>query len=171
MPLSYQKRDRTGRTVELDERGLVLMPSAYLWPHVAAIVEEPWLPTIAYPAQGIAELWRAPTAPPDALAGLLGRTRALILANLDLPLSTPAASASAAARRNSRTVVSSISTVSSSRSKPRTLEGWRRLSSSALDFASGDTRLVPCDIVDAPGGGGQTPRRSGADRRCYHRHA
>lgn len=78
----------SGRIVEVDERGLVLMPSAYLWPKVAAIVDEPWLPTIAYPARGIAELWNAPTAPPDALARLLGRTRALVLANLDQPLST-----------------------------------------------------------------------------------
>jgi DNA-binding transcriptional ArsR family regulator len=81
------------RTVELDERGLVLMPSAYLWPHVAAIADEPWLPTIVYPARGIADLWRSPTVPPDALARLLGRTRALVLAGLDEPLSTTALAA------------------------------------------------------------------------------
>ena len=28
--------DRTGRTVAVDQRGFLLMPSAYLWPHVAA---------------------------------------------------------------------------------------------------------------------------------------
>jgi DNA-binding transcriptional ArsR family regulator len=80
--------DRTGRTVEIDERGLVLMPSVYLWPKVAAIVDEPWLPTIAYPARGVGDLWRTPTPPPAALARLLGRTRALVLASLDQPLST-----------------------------------------------------------------------------------
>src|SRR5262245_11825174 len=85
--------DRSGRTVQVDERGLVLMPSAYAWPSVVAIVDEPWLPTIVYPARGIAELWRAPTAPPDALDRLLGRTRALILASLDRPLSTTALAA------------------------------------------------------------------------------
>jgi DNA-binding transcriptional ArsR family regulator len=86
--------DDHGRgTVELDGRGLVLMPSAYLWPHLAAIVDEPWLPTIAYPAHGIAELWRAPTAPPDALARLLGRTRALVLTRLEQPVSTTALAA------------------------------------------------------------------------------
>jgi len=85
--------DRSGRTVEVDERGLVLMPSAYLWPYIAAIVDEPWLPTIVYPARGIAELWRTPTAPPDALARVLGRTRALVLASLDRPLSTMALAA------------------------------------------------------------------------------
>jgi DNA-binding transcriptional ArsR family regulator len=85
--------DRSGLTVELDERGLVLMPSAYMWPRVAAITDEPWLPTIVYPARGIADLWRSPTAPPDALARLLGRTRALVLAGLDAPLSTTALAA------------------------------------------------------------------------------
>ena len=82
--------DRSGRTVNVDNRGLVLMPSAYLWPYVVAIVDEPWQPTIAYPARGIADLWRAPTTPPDALARLLGQTRALVLAGLDQPLSTTA---------------------------------------------------------------------------------
>jgi DNA-binding transcriptional ArsR family regulator len=81
-------RDGARRTVELDERGLVLMPSAYLGRSVVAIVDEPWLPTIVYPARGIADLWRAPAAPPDALARLLGRTRAFVLAALDAPLST-----------------------------------------------------------------------------------
>ena len=80
--------DGSGRTVEIDERGLVLMPTAYQWPKVAAIVDEPWLPTIVYPARGIAELWRTPVASPAALARLLGRTRALVLASLDEPLST-----------------------------------------------------------------------------------
>src|SRR5262245_23384258 len=80
--------DRSGVTVEVDERGLVLMPSAYMWPKVAAIVDAPWLPTLAYPARGIDELWRTPTPPPDAVARLLGRTRALVLAGLDQPLST-----------------------------------------------------------------------------------
>jgi DNA-binding transcriptional ArsR family regulator len=80
--------DRTGRIVEIDERGLVLMPSVYLWPKVAAIVDEPWLPTISYPARGVGDLWRTPTPSPAALARLLGRTRALVLAGLDQPLST-----------------------------------------------------------------------------------
>jgi DNA-binding transcriptional ArsR family regulator len=81
-------RDRTGRTSEVDERGLVLMPSAFLWPNIAVVVDEPWLPTIIYPAFGIEDLWRASTPPPDALVRLLGRTRALVLASLDQPLST-----------------------------------------------------------------------------------
>ena len=45
-------------TLRLRGRGLVLMPSAYIWPAIAAIVDEPWQPTIAYPARGIASLWQ-----------------------------------------------------------------------------------------------------------------
>jgi DNA-binding transcriptional ArsR family regulator len=85
--------DRSGRTVEAGERGLLLMPSAYLWPHLAAITEEPWLPTIVYPATGIADLWRTPPAPREALERLLGRTRAIVLTALDQPLSTTALAA------------------------------------------------------------------------------
>jgi DNA-binding transcriptional ArsR family regulator len=81
--------DRPGDDdVELDERGLVLMPSAFVWPAVASIVDPPWQPTIAYPARGIAELWRSPAPPPQALARLLGPTRAMLLAALDEPRST-----------------------------------------------------------------------------------
>src|SRR3954471_23324875 len=70
--------------------GLVLMPSAFIWPSVTAIVDEPWQPTIAYPAQGIGLLWEPAPEPPGALERLLGRTRALVLAGLDRPLSTTA---------------------------------------------------------------------------------
>lgn len=80
--------DRSGRTVEIGERGFLLMPSAYLWPHIAAVVEQPWLPTIIYPATGITGLWQTPATPPDALSRLLGPARARVLACLDQPLST-----------------------------------------------------------------------------------
>jgi DNA-binding transcriptional ArsR family regulator len=86
--------DASATRVRIDERGLLLMPSAYLWPKVAVVADEPWLPTIVYPARGVAELWSAPNPPPDALVRLLGRTRALVLASLDQPLSTTALAAS-----------------------------------------------------------------------------
>jgi DNA-binding transcriptional ArsR family regulator len=85
--------DRSDRSVQAGGRGLLLMPSAYLWPHVASIVDEPWLPTIIYPATGIAGLWQAPAAPPGALGRLLGRTRARVLTALDQPISTTALAA------------------------------------------------------------------------------
>jgi DNA-binding transcriptional ArsR family regulator len=80
-------------TARIGDRGLVLMPSAYLWPNVASITDAPWQPTIAYPARGIEELWHSPPPPPDALARILGRTRALVLSSLDRPLSTTALAA------------------------------------------------------------------------------
>jgi hypothetical protein len=85
--------DRSDCTVQVGGRGFLLMPSAYLWPHVAATVEEAWLPTIIYPVTGIAGLWQAPAAPPGALGRLLGRTRARVLTALDQPLSTTALAA------------------------------------------------------------------------------
>lgn len=80
--------DGMDRTAGLRGRGLVLMPSAYIWPTVAAISDEPWQPAIVYPARGIAGLWQQAPPPPGALVRLLGRTRALLLASLDQPAST-----------------------------------------------------------------------------------
>ncbi len=74
--------------IELGGRGLVLMPSAFVWPSVVAISEEPWQPTVVYPARGVGELWAAPTTAPRALERLLGRGRAHLLASLDAPVST-----------------------------------------------------------------------------------
>ena len=85
--------DGSDVTVGLRGRGLVLMPSAYLWPAIAAIVDEPWQPTIAYPARGIASLWQQDAPPPDVLVRLLGRTRATLLVRLDRPASTAALAA------------------------------------------------------------------------------
>jgi hypothetical protein len=82
--------DSFTETVELGGRGLVLMPSAFSWPSVIAITAQPWQPTIAYPARGIAGLWQAPPPAPRALVRLLGQTRATLLASLDSPASTAA---------------------------------------------------------------------------------
>jgi hypothetical protein len=73
----------------LDGRGLVLMPSAFVWPSVVAVIRPPWLPTLVYPARGIGELWGERAGdPPAGLARLLGRTRALLLAALAEPAAT-----------------------------------------------------------------------------------
>lgn len=76
-------------TRRLSGRGLVLVPSAFIWPHVASKTEEPWQPVLRYPARGVATLWERgrPTAP-GALAAVVGRSRALLLAELDSPAST-----------------------------------------------------------------------------------
>jgi DNA-binding transcriptional ArsR family regulator len=75
---------------QLAGEGLVLMPSAFIWPAVAVIVDPPWQPTIAYPAPGVELLWEPVSGPPEALERLLGRTRALVLAAIERPLSTTA---------------------------------------------------------------------------------
>jgi Family of unknown function (DUF5937)/Helix-turn-helix domain len=75
-------------TIHLDGRGLLLMPSAFTWAAPAVIDLPPWQPTVIYPARGIATLWDEGARAPDALARLLGATRATVLAALDAPCST-----------------------------------------------------------------------------------
>jgi hypothetical protein len=75
--------------LDLDERGLLLLPSAFVWPKVSFVTAPPWQPTLIYPARGIGMLWSPERlAPPDALARLVGRTRAQLLTALDSPRST-----------------------------------------------------------------------------------
>ena len=75
--------------LDLDGRGLLLVPSAFVWPKVTIVTAEPWQPALAYPARGLGMLWSPDgAAPPDALERLLGRTRATLLMALDSPRST-----------------------------------------------------------------------------------
>jgi len=73
----------------LDGAGLVLIPSAFTWPIIAVVTDPPWRPALVYPARGIATLWRDRSAEaPQALARLVGKTRAALLVALDVPAST-----------------------------------------------------------------------------------
>ncbi|MFI6146184.1 DUF5937 family protein [Streptomyces sp. NPDC051109] len=73
----------------LGGQGLLLMPSAFVWPEVVGGYDPPWQPTLVYPARGIGALWTASAGPtPRALARLLGRGRADVLCALDEPSST-----------------------------------------------------------------------------------
>ncbi len=82
-------KDCLSSPVELDERGLLLLPSAFSWPKVMMVAEPPWQPTLIYPARGVGMLWESERpATPDSLAKLLGSSRAAILAALDRPRST-----------------------------------------------------------------------------------
>jgi DNA-binding transcriptional ArsR family regulator len=75
--------------LDLDERGLLLVPSVFVWPKVTIVTAEPWQPALAYPARGIGMLWSPEQqAPADTLEKLLGRTRASLLSALDSPRST-----------------------------------------------------------------------------------
>jgi DNA-binding transcriptional ArsR family regulator len=76
-------------SLELDERGLLLVPSLFVWPVVSALMDPAWQPALVYPARGAGLLWEpSEVAAPDALAALLGKRRATILLSLDQPRST-----------------------------------------------------------------------------------
>jgi biotin operon repressor len=75
--------------VDVDDGGLLLLPSAFVWPMVATIFRPPATPALVYPSRGIGTLWQVGQASgTGALAALIGRTRAGLLAMLDAPLST-----------------------------------------------------------------------------------
>ena len=75
--------------VDLAGRGLLLMPSVFVWPHVAYGFDATWPPALIYPARGVAALWsREPAGAPDGLSRLVGPTRAAILTALDEPATT-----------------------------------------------------------------------------------
>lgn len=79
---------RHDATIELDGRGLLLLPSAFRWATPSVIDLPPWQPTLIYPARGVGTLWEEAPATPDGLARLLGATRAAVLTGLDAPCST-----------------------------------------------------------------------------------
>lgn len=75
--------------VDLAGRGLLFVPSVFIWPGVAVSVEPPWPPALSYPARGVAALWEHNEAGQNgALGKLLGASRAAVLLALDEPAST-----------------------------------------------------------------------------------
>ena len=76
------------RDVELEGRGLLLIPSAFSWQRPSVIMLDPWQPTLIYPARGVALMWEEERAVAPELGALIGATRARILTALDAPQST-----------------------------------------------------------------------------------
>ncbi|MFD5701885.1 ArsR/SmtB family transcription factor [Streptomyces lasiicapitis] len=73
----------------LDGRGLLLVPSAFVWPRIFSVLGETWQPSLRYPPRGVGDLWQSrPKPASEALAGVMGRSRALLLAELTAPAST-----------------------------------------------------------------------------------
>jgi DNA-binding transcriptional ArsR family regulator len=76
----------------LDGRGLLLVPSVFAWRGLGVFVDQPWQPTILYPAAGVATLWDSPgsvhVTTKGALQAMLGRTRADLLVRLGDPATT-----------------------------------------------------------------------------------
>jgi biotin operon repressor len=76
-------------TLDLEERGLLFVPSVFAGPRVGLITDPRWQPSIIYPPRGVGMLWEPDhLCVPEALAALLGRGRAAVLAGLDVPRST-----------------------------------------------------------------------------------
>ncbi|SCF18915.1 Helix-turn-helix domain-containing protein [Micromonospora viridifaciens] len=70
-------------------RGLLLVPCAFAWPDVLVRTAQPASPSISYSPRGLGRLWeKHPEQTGPALADVLGQTRAALLAQLDLPMST-----------------------------------------------------------------------------------
>jgi DNA-binding transcriptional ArsR family regulator len=76
---------------ELGGRGLLFIPSVFIWPRLALTLDPPWPPALIYPARGVVALWQEP--PPasfgtGALGRLIGPSRAVVLLALEEPAST-----------------------------------------------------------------------------------
>ncbi len=75
--------------VTLGGRGLLFVPSVFVWPRLALTLDPPWPPALIYPARGVAALWEKPgPGSSGALGRLLGASRAAILLALEEPAST-----------------------------------------------------------------------------------
>jgi DNA-binding transcriptional ArsR family regulator len=72
----------------LDGAGVLLVPCVFVWPSLL-VDTDPRAPKLVYSPRGVGQVWDSSarrSAPP--IADLLGRSRATLLARLDLPLST-----------------------------------------------------------------------------------
>src|SRR4029453_2677479 len=79
-------KGRIEQDVDLEDRGLLFVPSAFSWPDVVLVTAPEWQPTIVYPARGVGTLWETSgPAPPEALGALLGKVRAGALLALRPP--------------------------------------------------------------------------------------
>ncbi|WP_405021370.1 helix-turn-helix domain-containing protein [Kitasatospora sp. NBC_00070] len=84
--LAYRRRTMPRSTAGA---GLLLIPSAFTAPGPLTRVSLPEPPQLAYPARGVGALWeRRPATGTDALGTVLGRSRTLLLTELDIPAST-----------------------------------------------------------------------------------
>lgn len=84
-PVTMEPRD-----VELDGRGLLLIPSVLAW-SVWPRVDPPWDPALTYQPPGVGDLWLQATDG-GSLDELIGRRRATLLRSLERPASTLALS-------------------------------------------------------------------------------
>jgi DNA-binding transcriptional ArsR family regulator len=73
----------------LGGRGLLLVPSAFVWPRLFSVTKGPYRPALRYGPRGVGNLWTEGGAQSsEPLAGVLGAARARLLAELGSPAST-----------------------------------------------------------------------------------
>lgn len=79
-----------GADISLAGRGLLFLPSVFVWPKLSFRLDQFWPPALIYPARGVAALWERgrPPRAADGLARLAGPARAAILDALQRPAST-----------------------------------------------------------------------------------
>ncbi len=87
--LSVSPTKLAARDVDLDGRGLLLIPSVLAW-DVWPRVDPPWDPALTYQPPGVGDLWLHDTSSAGALEELVGRRRAALLRSLERPASTQA---------------------------------------------------------------------------------
>lgn len=81
-------RRHCGLSREETGPGLLLTPSAFA-AHVLTVSRAPHPPQLAYPARGTGTLWEhRPAARAEAIAVVLGRSRTILLTELEAPAST-----------------------------------------------------------------------------------
>ncbi|UNZ21159.1 helix-turn-helix domain-containing protein [Streptomyces sp. 891-h] len=73
---------------QLRGRGLLLTPCVFAWPDVLVRTADPQ-PRLTYSPRGLGPMWEsAPDVKSSPLAAVVGKTKAAILATLELPMST-----------------------------------------------------------------------------------
>lgn len=69
--------------------GILLIPCVFTWSTLLVTCCSVEQPRFTYPPRGVAELWTRPAADQvDPVSALMGHTRAMMLAALDLPMTT-----------------------------------------------------------------------------------
>ena len=126
-------------TVELAGRGLLLVPVAFAWPQLWAMIDPPWHPAVVYAPRGVGALWEPAERATGALAELLGRRRAAILTALPATTQELARShAASAAGVSEHLVVLRRAGLVSGRREGRAVRYARTAAGDALVESAGD---------------------------------
>jgi DNA-binding transcriptional ArsR family regulator len=163
---------------DLSGSGLQLVPSVFAWPKIIVGVDTHTQPALTYGARGVGRVWEQDTGLDEGepLGALMGRTRALILARLALPLSTtrlaaqigyspPAVSQHLAVLRRCGLVSSWRAGLDVRRLRPASLRPARQTKCQLDDSTPSSERRILAAFGRGSRGSGDTAD-PGADSRC-----